>query len=103
MLLALALAYALRTFREKEELKHMLQNALKLRDQASVEPPAKQESARNQVYLREKQSADNPRPLSGNPIYKIVITGGPCGGKSSSLARIQKDLSEKGFRVFSVP
>jgi putative protein kinase ArgK-like GTPase of G3E family len=37
------------------------------------------------------------------PIYKIAITGGPCGGKSSSLRRIQEDLTAKGFRVFSVP
>jgi hypothetical protein len=34
----------------------------------------------------------NPEKLSDsltNPIYKIVITGGPCGGKSTSLTKIQ--------------
>jgi len=24
------------------------------------------------------------------PVYKIVVTGGPCGGKSSSFDRIRK-------------
>ena len=37
------------------------------------------------------------------PIYKIAITGGPCAGKSTSLRRIQDDLTAKGFRVFMVP
>ncbi len=37
------------------------------------------------------------------PIYKIVITGGPCGGKTTGLDRIKKEMIEKGFRVFSIP
>lgn len=81
----------------------MLQNALKLRDSFVGEAKVKEEPSLNQVYLKEKQSTDNVRSIGGNPIYKIVITGGPCGGKSTSLDRIQKDLTEKGFRVFSVP
>lgn len=46
---------------------------------------------------------ENPRKTANNPIYKIVITGGPCGGKSTSLERIVKEMTQKGFRVFSVP
>jgi putative protein kinase ArgK-like GTPase of G3E family len=46
---------------------------------------------------------ENPRQLAGNPIYKIVITGGPCAGKSTSLNRIVEEMTKKGFRVFSVP
>lgn len=93
MLLGLAIFFILRTLKEKDELKSMLQNALKLRDASSSEPIIKEESSLNQVYLKEKQSSENVRSLAGNPIYKIVITGGPCAGKSTSLARIQKDLS----------
>jgi hypothetical protein len=37
------------------------------------------------------------------PVYKIVVTGGPCGGKSSSFDRIRKVFTEKGFRVICVP
>jgi thymidylate kinase len=43
------------------------------------------------------------RNTSEHPIYKIAITGGPCAGKSTSLKKIHDDLTEKGFRVFSVP
>lgn len=38
-----------------------------------------------------------------NPIYKICITGGPCGGKTSALAYLTEKLSEKGFKVFCAP
>ena len=32
-------------------------------------------------------------------IYKIVITGGPCAGKTTALENIKKYFSEKGFGV----
>lgn len=34
---------------------------------------------------------------------KIAITGGPCGGKTSGLARISQELSDKGYEVIVVP
>lgn len=37
------------------------------------------------------------------PVYKFVLTGGPCGGKSTSLTRLSSYLRERGFRVFLVP
>lgn len=36
-------------------------------------------------------------------IAKIVITGGPCGGKTTALSRIQRDLSHLGYTVLVVP
>ena len=36
-------------------------------------------------------------------ISKIVITGGPCGGKTTALSRIQTDLSHLGYKVLVVP
>lgn len=38
-----------------------------------------------------------------SPIYKIVLTGGPCGGKTTSLARLSPYLRERGFEVITVP
>jgi len=35
-------------------------------------------------------------------IKKIVLTGGPCAGKTTALAKIEQDLTEKGYRVFIV-
>lgn len=32
-----------------------------------------------------------------------MVTGGPCGGKSSSFDRIRQVFTEKGFRVLCVP
>ena len=36
-------------------------------------------------------------------VYKFVVTGGPCSGKTTSMERIQVYLRERGFRCFTVP
>lgn len=36
-------------------------------------------------------------------IICIVLTGGPCGGKSTSLKVLTSALEEKGYRVMTVP
>ena len=36
-------------------------------------------------------------------IVKIVITGGPCAGKSTAMSWIQNHFSEKGWTVLFVP
>lgn len=36
-------------------------------------------------------------------LYEIVLTGGPCAGKTTALCRIENELRDKGFRVLSVP
>lgn len=35
-------------------------------------------------------------------IKRIVLTGGPCAGKTTILSRIEQDLCEKGYKVFVV-
>ncbi len=37
------------------------------------------------------------------PVRLIVLTGGPCSGKSSSLAYLTEKLSDHGFMVFVIP
>ncbi len=36
-------------------------------------------------------------------VCKIVVTGGPCGGKTTALSRIQRELSHLGYTVLIVP
>lgn len=36
-------------------------------------------------------------------ITKIVLTGGPCAGKTTALARVVDHFSNMGFQVFTVP
>ena len=38
----------------------------------------------------------------GKLVGKIVLTGGPCAGKTTALSRIEQDLSENGYHVFVV-
>lgn len=36
-------------------------------------------------------------------LKKIVVTGGPCAGKTSALAWIRRDIAALGYRVLVVP
>ncbi len=36
-------------------------------------------------------------------ITKIVITGGPCAGKTTAMSRLMEEFTERGFRVLCVP
>lgn len=36
-------------------------------------------------------------------LHRIVLTGGPCGGKTTAMARLFERLQALGFRVFIVP
>lgn len=47
-----------------------------------------------------RKTEDQSKPP---PIYRVVLTGGPCGGKSTSLSHISDRLRSLGFRVFVVP
>eukprot|EP01041_Mallomonas_annulata_P006620 gene6620-13410_t len=36
-------------------------------------------------------------------VYKFVLTGGPCSGKTTAMSRIQSYLQDCGYRVYMVP
>ena len=36
-------------------------------------------------------------------IWKFVITGGPCAGKTEAVKIVKKDLTDKGLKVIVVP
>ncbi len=36
-------------------------------------------------------------------VFNLVITGGPCGGKSTAIAKIFDELTKKGYCVLVVP
>uniref|UniRef100_A0A7S2YIE1 NadR/Ttd14 AAA domain-containing protein n=1 Tax=Entomoneis paludosa TaxID=265537 RepID=A0A7S2YIE1_9STRA len=39
----------------------------------------------------------------GPPVFRFVMTGGPCGGKTTALARVFSFLRERGFEVITCP
>ncbi len=102
ILLAVAVWLLLKELREKEELRGMLDRALQGKPISPKEVVAL-EPQLNQVRASTGRTEEPPRVAGGQPIYKIVITGGPCGGKSTSLTKIQEEMGKQGFRVFSVP
>ena len=38
-----------------------------------------------------------------NKIYHVVLTGGPCGGKTTALQSVSHHFSQMGYQVFSLP
>jgi CYTH domain-containing protein/predicted ATPase len=38
-----------------------------------------------------------------NDIKKIVLTGGPCAGKTTALVKVIEHFSSLGFKVFTIP
>jgi predicted ATPase len=44
-------------------------------------------------------SGDKLRPV----VYKIVLTGGPCGGKSTAVSLLTRRLQSLGFQILIVP
>lgn len=38
-----------------------------------------------------------------NQITKIVLTGGPCAGKTTALVRVIEHFSSLGYKVFTIP
>ena len=55
------------------------------------------------AYPEQTLSTHVERHIHTNRTFKFVLTGGPCGGKTTAMARLQGFLKERGFRVFIVP
>lgn len=47
----------------------------------------------HEEYLRNLSTAEMNSIAPPMPIYKIVLTGGPCGGKTTALARVRSGES----------
>ena len=44
-----------------------------------------------------------PAGSSNARVTRVVLTGGPCGGKSSCLSSVEQHLTELGYHVYIVP
>ena len=72
---------------------------------SSSPPPTPLEMPTPHIYLERPYSTQDP-PIKAPelfPLFKICLTGGPCAGKTTSLSVLSQKLTEKGFRVFTVP
>jgi AAA domain len=51
----------------------------------------------------ERNLARTPDDKDCPPLYKFVFTGGPCGGKTTALARVFSFLRERNFEAINCP
>lgn len=49
------------------------------------------------------ESRDEGDGSGKTPLYRIVLTGGPCAGKTSALSEVKARLEALGFLVLCVP
>lgn len=50
------------------------------------------------------QMKDKPMPAGKTPmVYKLVLTGGPCSGKTTGQTRLATFFENLGWKVFRVP
>lgn len=70
------------------------------------------ENAQPALIGTSAESGTKPEPMdaaqpdaacSPNPIVKIAVTGGPCGGKTTLMARAMQELGQRGLKVLVVP
>ena len=54
------------------------------------------------LVLRRRQKPQDDDDATRH-VYRIVLTGGPCAGKTTAMARLSGFLQERGFRVYTVP
>jgi nitrite reductase/ring-hydroxylating ferredoxin subunit len=61
----------------------------------------------NYVYLNTQETPlsekKNTSSSKERKVVKIVLTGGPCGGKSTALSKVTSALTNSGVRVLTVP
>lgn len=64
----------------------------------AIEANAAQDYSGEPIIGERKQPCEEEAEL-----FKICVTGGPCGGKTSGLVYIQEKMKELGFLVYVVP
>ncbi|RNF07760.1 ATPase AAA [Trypanosoma conorhini] len=63
------------------------------------EESAEEEGSRSHLT----HSIPSTMSLLDDPIYRVVITGGPCSGKTSCLSYLRRVFEKLNFNVFCVP
>jgi len=53
--------------------------------------------------IGKKAITNTNKLLSMNKITKVVLTGGPCAGKTTALAKVVEHFSNLGYQVYTVP
>jgi predicted ATPase len=55
------------------------------------------------LFLQRKPLKDDSKHREAQYVYRVCLTGGPCGGKSSSQESLSKVLTAKGYDVYFAP
>jgi len=69
-----------------------------------VTPTTSPKQPKNEPGADPNTAAPTPRPPTNKQqIFRVLLTGGPCGGKSSALATLNDELTRRGLHTIIVP
>lgn len=81
-----------------------INTALMLAGILSISMPLVVEGVQFILRLRRRKDQDTTSfQTSTNEVYRVVLTGGPCSGKTSSLAHVRATCKQAGFEALVVP
>ena len=82
----------------------MQEENLKTDDQAVIFDQENVNPNLTEIYKRDMNALKiHSGPERKAPLFRICLTGGPCAGKTTAIAKLQRLLQNTGFRVFTVP
>eukprot|EP00002_Diphylleia_rotans_P026180 TRINITY_DN5208_c0_g1_i1.p1 TRINITY_DN5208_c0_g1~~TRINITY_DN5208_c0_g1_i1.p1 ORF type:complete len:489 (+),score=92.72 TRINITY_DN5208_c0_g1_i1:45-1511(+) len=89
-----ALGFALYSTSQKQQQQNAVAPSDKdLQSMLSLQP----------LHCRAGPQSQRQQTESNQPIYRVVLTGGPCGGKTTAISTISEQLKDRGFNVYVVP
>ena len=53
--------------------------------------------------MRRKVFCSRHKSYSSSPVFVVVLTGGPCGGKSTGLLLLAEEIKKRNIPYFSIP
>jgi predicted ATPase len=86
---------------KKIEFNSVVKNSSSEASAPPPEPHLKLQMTRGVSILSQRD--DDESVISDVRVFKFVLTGGPCAGKSSALAEVSDRLRSLGYQVFLVP
>ena len=55
------------------------------------------------LFRKRRKLVESGEAAARRRCFTLVLTGGPCGGKTSSLTYLRQALMDRGYKVFSAP
>jgi len=91
-----------RLVQSKSDFQNFVERNETLRGEVEAQQRTILEQERELIELRRKMESSDA-PAERAPLFKVVLTGGPCGGKTTAKSEIKARFESLGFLVLCGP